>query len=176
MEFCNIIVVKNNLVEENLLFVDFDIESVSKKAEGCFKSLCNKEYSRFYKKEMDDDSLQEAIENGYWDNSDYVIEGENEISIQIFWPNVNQKISRPIKVVDMNVRDPDSGDYVDVEIWKDETSGALFGVDTSFLENVRCTGIPSPFNVNEYFDMRDENDYTGTPIFNEDSSENPLDK
>ena len=174
MEFCTVITVNNNVVEESILFVDFDHDSVSKKAEERFKILCNKEYSHFYKKEMDEEDMQAAIENGYWDNLDFVIKVENEVSIQIHWPSVDQKITRPIKVVDMNVYDGEA--EADIEIWKDSTSGALFGVDTSFLESLRCTGIPSPFNPGEYFDMRDENEYIAPPVFNEDSSEPPLDK
>lgn len=70
MEFCTVITVKINVVEESILFVDFDRDSVFKKAKEHFKTLCNKEYSNFYKKEMDEEDMQAAIENGYWDNLD----------------------------------------------------------------------------------------------------------
>ena len=70
-------------------------------------------------------------------------------------------------VSDVIVKDPDTGGDVDVEIWKDQTSGGMFGVDSSFIEQVRDVDIPSPFTANEFFDMRDEADYQEPPILQE---------
>lgn len=47
------------------------------------------------------------------------------------------------------VTDPDGGGEVAVEIWKDPESGAMFGVDSSFLDQAdagKPPRIPSPFN------------------------------
>ncbi len=50
-------------------------------------------------------------------------------------------------VMEITVPDPDTGEPIAVEIWKDPESGGLFGVDASFLDQVREDGIPSPFNA-----------------------------
>jgi hypothetical protein len=50
-------------------------------------------------------------------------------------------------VMEIAVPDPNTGEAVAVEIWKDPASGGLFGVDASFLDQVRDNGIPSPFNA-----------------------------
>jgi len=43
------------------------------------------------------------------------------------------------------VTDPDTGARVEMEVWKDPTSGGLFAIDASFLDDV-TEEIPSPFN------------------------------
>lgn len=53
-------------------------------------------------------------------------------------------------IKEITVRDPDSGGEVEVEIWKDPVSGGMFGVDTSFLDQVHDE-VPSPFDRNVVF-------------------------
>jgi len=48
-----------------------------------------------------------------------------------------------VKII--NVIDPDTGGYVELEVWKDPTSGGLFALDSSFLDQVEDS-IVSPFN------------------------------
>jgi hypothetical protein len=45
----------------------------------------------------------------------------------------------------VNVTDPDTGNEVEIEIWKDPESDGLFGVDASFCDQVNHV-VPSPFN------------------------------
>ena len=47
-------------------------------------------------------------------------------------------------VKSVTVVDPDTGNEVEVEIWKDPESGAMVGIDSSWLENYE--GMYSPFN------------------------------
>jgi len=52
-----------------------------------------------------------------------------------------------IKAVD--VVDPDSGEIVEVEIWKDPEANALFGIDATYLDQVaggEMAEVQSPFN------------------------------
>ena len=42
--------------------------------------------------------------------------------------------NKPIYIKDIIVIDPDTGGDVVVELWKDVESGAIFGIDESFLE------------------------------------------
>lgn len=53
-----------------------------------------------------------------------------------------------IFVTEISVIDPISNLPVEIEIWKDPISGGLFGIDTSFLDQV-SEGIVSPFAVDE---------------------------
>jgi len=46
---------------------------------------------------------------------------------------------------EIEVKDPDTGGVVEVELWKDSESGGIFGIDSSFLDQVRDE-ILSPFN------------------------------
>lgn len=46
------------------------------------------------------------------------------------------------------VNDPDTNALVEMEVYKDEDSGAMFAIDSSFLEQV-TDEIPSPFNKNQ---------------------------
>lgn len=39
-------------------------------------------------------------------------------------------------ISEVSEQDPDSGDPVHIELWKDNNSGAVFGIDSSFLEQV----------------------------------------
>ena len=48
-------------------------------------------------------------------------------------------------VTTVTVTDPDSGSPVDIQVYKDPESEAMFGVDASFLDQVTFT-MPSPFN------------------------------
>ena len=50
-----------------------------------------------------------------------------------------------IFIKEISVIDPDTGNDIEVEIWKDPESGGIFGIDSSFLELVN-EEIPSPFN------------------------------
>jgi hypothetical protein len=45
----------------------------------------------------------------------------------------------------INVFDPDTGGKVELEVWKDPTSGGIFALDSSFLDQVEDS-IVSPFN------------------------------
>ena len=45
----------------------------------------------------------------------------------------------------IEVTDPDTGAEVELEVYKDPESGAMFAIDSTFLEQVRQV-IPSPFN------------------------------
>lgn len=47
-------------------------------------------------------------------------------------------------VSEVSEQDPDSGGVVHVELWKDNNSGGIFGVDSSFLEQV--DEFYNPFN------------------------------
>jgi len=48
-------------------------------------------------------------------------------------------------VKEITVTDPDSGGDVEVELWKDPDTGGIFGVDSSFLDQVRDE-VPCPFD------------------------------
>ncbi len=48
-------------------------------------------------------------------------------------------------ITQLVVRDPDTDMPTELEIWQDPTSGALFGIDASFLDQVDDT-IRSPYN------------------------------
>jgi hypothetical protein len=39
-------------------------------------------------------------------------------------------------ITETTVKDPDTGDDVSVEIWKDNSTGGVFGVDASFLDQI----------------------------------------
>ena len=52
-------------------------------------------------------------------------------------------------VTKVTVKDPDSGFDVEVSIYKDQFSDGLFGIDSSYLDQV-CNDkivIDSPFNI-----------------------------
>ncbi len=48
-------------------------------------------------------------------------------------------------VTQVTIKDPDTGEPVEMEVWKDPTSDGLFAIDASFLGAV-AEEIPSPFN------------------------------
>lgn len=52
------------------------------------------------------------------------------------------------------VTDPDTGAPVEMEAWKDPTSGGLFAIDASFLDDV-AEEIPSPFNPHIRLHLRE---------------------
>jgi hypothetical protein len=49
-------------------------------------------------------------------------------------------------ITEVEVLDPDSQHIIQVAIYKDLASGAMFGLDSSFVEQVDPDTIPSPFN------------------------------
>jgi len=49
-------------------------------------------------------------------------------------------------ITEVSVLDPDSQHTIQVAIYKDLASGAMFGLDSSFVEQVDPDSIPSPFN------------------------------
>jgi hypothetical protein len=65
---------------------------------------------------------------------------------------MEKKSQRPTLVTEIDVVDPATGQPVALEIWK-APNGALFGIDATYLDQVRDTGIPSPFDDGETFDM-----------------------
>jgi hypothetical protein len=58
-------------------------------------------------------------------------------------------------VTQITVTDPDSKGGVELEIWKDPTSGGLVGIDASFLDHVD-DAIPNPFNPSTKLQLREE--------------------
>jgi hypothetical protein len=52
---------------------------------------------------------------------------------------------KAIYVSAVTVTDPDTGAEIDVEIYKDEASGAMFGLDSSFLDG-DVGPVFSPYN------------------------------
>lgn len=165
METCAVISVMNNIVQSVDLVTAFTVEEAAKQAEDLFKKACQDTFCLDRSILLSNDTLLQAIEDGYWDSKDD--DGPTCISIQIHWPTNYQRAVRPVKVTEVAVQDPDFNDgehEVNIEIWKDTVSGGIFGIDTSYLEQVRDIGIPSPFNTKDLFDMRDELDYQEPPI------------
>jgi hypothetical protein len=156
MEYCMVVKLLDNVIQDSVLVVGFTTEEVAKKAEGLFRKFCTDINST-----VTEEELEISLEDGYWEKENF--------SLCIHWPEVEQTILRPKKITEVEVHDPDLKDStINIEIWKDPNSGGMFGVDTTFLEQVRCTGIPSPFNSNVFFDMRDPDEYTEPPIFDEE--------
>jgi hypothetical protein len=62
------------------------------------------------------------------------------------------KTIKCIYISETVVIDPDSGEDVTLEIWKDPSSGSIFAVDASFVDQVRST-MPSPYNTRETLDL-----------------------
>lgn len=63
----------------------------------------------------------------------------------------SQEVKTPYKtkfITEITVTDPDSGGEVEIEIHKDMQSGALLGIDSSFIEQMADI-IPSPYNEGE---------------------------
>jgi len=58
-------------------------------------------------------------------------------------PTMDPFKARYVKSIE--VTDPDTGAEVELEVYKDPESGAMFAIDSTFLEHVRQI-IPSPFN------------------------------
>jgi hypothetical protein len=62
-------------------------------------------------------------------------------------PNERFKMNTRAKyITEVSVLDPDSQHTIQVAIYKDLASGAMFGLDSSFVEQVDPDTIPSPFN------------------------------
>jgi hypothetical protein len=49
-------------------------------------------------------------------------------------------------VSEVQVQDPDTGEQVEVAIFKDQNSGCMLGVDSQMLEQMGLESIPDPFN------------------------------
>ena len=49
--------------------------------------------------------------------------------------------------------DPETGWEIDVELHKDPSSGAIFGIDSIFLERVSDAGIRSPYNEDVHLEF-----------------------
>ena len=62
------------------------------------------------------------------------------------------KTIKCIYISETVVIDPDSGEDVTLEIWKDPSSGSIFAVDASFVDQVSST-MPSPYNTRETLDL-----------------------
>jgi hypothetical protein len=58
-------------------------------------------------------------------------------------------------VTQITVTDPDSKGAVELEIWKDPTSGGLVGIDASFLDQMDDV-MPNPFNLRTKLHLREE--------------------
>jgi hypothetical protein len=48
-------------------------------------------------------------------------------------------------ITQITITDPDSHAPVELEVWKDPSSGGLFGIDASFLDQIE-EHVASPFN------------------------------
>jgi len=59
-------------------------------------------------------------------------------------------------IEEVTVRDPDSGGDVQVEIWKDPESGGLFGIDSSYFDQVGDS-VVSPFNNGTLIQLPERN-------------------
>lgn len=58
----------------------------------------------------------------------------------------------------ITVKDPDTLAPVELEVYKDEESGGLFAIDSSYLDQVllkKGDGIPSPFNKSKILHLID---------------------
>lgn len=60
--------------------------------------------------------------------------------------------AKHIKVIE--VTDPDTGATVEVEIFKDPQSGAIFGIDSTFLVQ-QSEQVYSPYNGTQKIDCSD---------------------
>ena len=49
--------------------------------------------------------------------------------------------------------DPETGGNVDVELHKDPTSGAIFGIEPGFIETLETPSIRSPYNVDTFIEL-----------------------
>jgi hypothetical protein len=76
-------------------------------------------------------------------------------------------------VSDIEVTDPDTGNICDVEVWKDTESGAMIGVDFSFLE-AGDRRIPSPFNKGTVLCLQDEECDIGAPDLTPETDETKM--
>lgn len=163
MEACTVITIKGNIVQDVELFTGFTVEEVAKLAKDCFRKVCQNTSQHV----ISDEDMEACIKAGYWDSKDGL--DSDTIMVAINWPNRNIRAIRPIRAETVEVEDPEKpGLKVSVEVWKDQISGGLFGIDSSFLYQKRCVGIPSPFNARDFFDLREEDDYKEPPTFKED--------
>ena len=82
----------------------------------------------------------------YPDESETLIESWDQLQDAV---NNDHLIVTPfvgvVHIKDIEVTDPDSGLPVDVSIYKDKISGAMFGIDSSFPDD----RIHSPYEIND---------------------------
>ncbi len=57
-------------------------------------------------------------------------------------------------ITQITITDPDTRAPVEMEVWKDPTSGGLFAIDASFLDAI-AEEIPSPFNPHTSLHLRE---------------------
>lgn len=66
-------------------------------------------------------------------------------------------MSKAVLISEVTVTDPDTGGEVQVSIFKDKTSGGIFGVDSSFIEQTfedeEEVIVNSPFAVNKLVEL-----------------------
>lgn len=60
-----------------------------------------------------------------------------------------------VKVTEVTVQDPDTLDFVELEVWKDVDCGGIFAIDSSYLDQVKSDQIPSPF-TGELLDLPED--------------------
>jgi hypothetical protein len=69
------------------------------------------------------------------------------------------KINTAVFVKEVTVTDPDSGGEVAIAIYKHENSGGMFGVDSSFIEQMfeddEVAMIADPFNANSFVELHE---------------------
>ena len=61
-----------------------------------------------------------------------------------------------IYVGEVVVIDPETGGEVEVELHKDPTSGAIFGIEPGFIETLKISSIRSPYNVDVFIELSRE--------------------
>ncbi len=54
-------------------------------------------------------------------------------------------------VKEITVKDPDTGNKVQVKIWKDPVTGGIFGIDASWMDCGEKEIIKSPFGDHELY-------------------------
>ena len=59
-------------------------------------------------------------------------------------------VNKAIFIQEVSVTDPESDAPVSISIYKDKTSGGMFGVDSSFLDTLEeDENVTEPFNGNK---------------------------
>ena len=62
-------------------------------------------------------------------------------------------MEKTIYVGETIVIDPETGNEVDLELHKDPTSGAIFGIEPGFIETLKTPSIRSPYNVDTFIEL-----------------------